>query len=178
MGVLVIGLLVGLDNLAVATSIGMLGLPRRRRLSFAAACAVFEMVMPMAGFFLGTGLRGGFGAAAGWLAPACLAISGLLVLVAVVRRVATPRLLDRPAAMALIPLSLSIDNLAAGAQLGTSGGLILSQAAVVGACSGALCVLGLAVGEGVRLRIPRASRVVAAACLFGCAALFILADCA
>jgi putative Mn2+ efflux pump MntP len=175
-GIVVLGLLVGLDNLAVATSIGMLGLPRRRRLLFATACAAFEMVMPLVGFYLGAELRSGFGAAAGWLAPACLVVCGLLVFVAAVRREASPRLLDRPAAMAFIPLALSLDNLAAGAQLGTSGGLILSQAAVVGAFSGGLCLIGFALGERVRLRVPRSSSAVAAVWLFGCAALFVLAD--
>ena len=75
----------------------------------------------MVGLGIGLRLRTELGTAAEWIGPICLASCALLVLNAVVRRRAFQGLLDRPLAMVLIPLALSLDNLSAGISLGTSG---------------------------------------------------------
>ena len=86
MGVVVIGILVGLDNLAVASGLGMLGLGRGRRLGFAVSCSCFEALAPVLGVWIGLGFAHRIGPAVEWIGPACLATCGLLVLDAAVRQ--------------------------------------------------------------------------------------------
>jgi manganese efflux pump family protein len=171
----ILGLFVGLDNLAVSSSLGALKLGRGRKLCFVASCACFEALAPWVGLAIGHGLRTRIGEAAEWIGSAALMACGLLVLGALIRRQAVPGLLDRPMAMLLIPLALSLDNLAAGIRLG-SGGSIVGEALLVGGIAGTLSAIGLAIGGLVRVRFPRVAGGFAVALLLSVAVFSLIRD--
>jgi manganese efflux pump family protein len=113
---LVAGLVTGSDNLFVGAAVGLLPLSLSRRVSFALAFAVAEASMTLAGYAFAIRDPGGD------LPPTLmLAAAGVLVLLTCWRSVDLARLTGSPAAIVLLPLSLSLDNLAAGAGLAVSG---------------------------------------------------------
>jgi putative Mn2+ efflux pump MntP len=176
MSVISLGILVGLDNLAVASGLGMLGLGRRRRLWYAASCFGFETAASLIGLTVGLDLRGRLGPVAGWLAPGCLAVCGLIVLNTAMRRHQSPSFIDKSYAMLLFPFLLSLDNLAAGVGMGVSGSQELLDGLVIGAISGAMAVGGFALGGHVRVRLASFANAFAGAVLLASAAIFLLVD--
>jgi putative Mn2+ efflux pump MntP len=79
-------------------------------------------------------------------------------------------ILDRPLAMVLLPLTLSLDNLAAGVGLGTAGARFTVQAAVVGVISGIMSAAGFAIGGCFQPRSTSLTRALAGSWLIACAA--------
>jgi putative Mn2+ efflux pump MntP len=171
-----VGILVGLDNLAVASGLGMLGVQRGRRLWFAVSCGCFEALAPALGLLIALGLRARVGPVVEWIGPACLAACGLLVLNSVVRQRENPRLLDRPLAVIVVPLALSLDNLTAGAGLGSTGTQLFPQAVVVGIISGAMSSVGFAIGARFRARSAAPARAFAGVWLLACALFSLVLD--
>lgn len=176
MEIIVLGILVGLDNLAVASGLGILRLQRDRRIWFAVSCSCFEALASVLGLLIGLGLRAQVGPAAETIGPVLLAAAGLLVLNAVVRKQEHLSILDRPLAMVLFPLILSLDNLTAGVGMGTFGTQALLQAVVVGIISGTMSAVGFAIGEHLQTRMASLARVFAGTWLVLCAACSLFAD--
>jgi putative Mn2+ efflux pump MntP len=145
---LLVGLLTGSDNLHFGTAFGLLPLSKQRRVAFALAFGVAEVGMTFAGSMLG----GGFG---GELLPAlCLTLAGALVLLAWARGADLARLSGHPAALVLLPLALSVDNLAAGAGLSRDG---LPAVLGAGLLSASMAVIGLGASGVVARWLPRAA---------------------
>jgi putative Mn2+ efflux pump MntP len=176
MSVFVLAILVGLDNVAVASSLGMLGLGRRRRFWYAASCFGFETAATVLGLMVGLSVRDWVGPVTEWLAPVCLAVCGLLVLNTAIRRHQTPSFIDRSYAMLLLPFLLSLDNLTAGVGLGISGSQVLLDGFVVGAISGAMSAAAFALGSQVHVRSASYGRILAGAGLLACAAVLFFVD--
>jgi putative Mn2+ efflux pump MntP len=61
---------------------------------------------------------------------------------------------DRNWVIFVLPISLSFDNLFAGAGLGMLGGPIFISAIVIGVMSGMMCMIGLLVGGVVARYLP------------------------
>ena len=156
---LTLAVLVGLDNLQVAAALGLAPIPAGRRLRLAVAFGLCEGLMPLLGLTLGHGLHrasrplaggGGGGcwwpaASPSWCSPCASRgrtradeAAGGATSAACGRAWLRSRCL-----LYGLPLSLSLDNLLAGVALGTLGYPLLLSAAVVGATSTALCLLGL-----------------------------------
>lgn len=176
MELVLFGILVGLDNLAVASGLGASGLGRDRKARLAWAFFAFEAIMPLAGLAIGAGVRDSVAPVASVLGPCCLVACGLLVLTAARRGTASLRPIDRPWLMVALPLVLSLDNLAAGVGLGAMGLPVLPAALAVGGISGALAVAGLAAGEGLRSWSARRAEFLAGAGLVALALVSILRD--
>ena len=153
--VILLGLLVGLDNLQVGGALGLAGMKPRRRWVAAAAFALCETLMPLIGLTLGQGVRQIMGVTAEWLGIGALWVCGVLILVASRREGGnSSQLANRSATLWLLPISLSFDNLVAGIGLGALGYPILTSALVIGALSGGLCAVGLFAGDRAHGWIP------------------------
>ncbi len=150
MELLIFGLLVGLDNFAVASGLGAVGLGRDRQVRLAVGFFAFEALMPLVGLWIGQQARDSLTSWAEWVGPCALVVCALLVLAAIWYRRTARGLIDRPAVAILLPLALSFDNLTAGVSLGSMGLPVLPAAVAVGGISGALAVIGLAVGQSAR----------------------------
>lgn len=156
--VVVVGVLVGLDNLQVGAALGLAGLDAGRRRLAALAFGLCETAMPLLGLALGRGaarLAGDFGE---WLGILALGVCGAVILLAARRGEAACErergVAVRGATLVLLPLSLSFDNLLAGFSFGTLGFPLLATALVIGALSGTLCALGLFGGHRTRGLVP------------------------
>jgi putative Mn2+ efflux pump MntP len=170
------GILAGIDNVAVASALGAAGLRRDGRIRLASAFFAFEALMPFAGLLMGQQLRASVAPIAAVLGPSCLAVCGLLVLGAALRRTSACKLINRPWLMVMLPLVLSLDNLAAGAGFGFMDLPVVPAAIVVGGVSGAIAIVGLALGERARSWSVRPAEMIAGGLLVTVAVVSVLRD--
>lgn len=154
--VLIFGLLAGLDNLQVCSSLGLLPLQRRRVHLLAAAFCASEIGGAVLGLLLGHGLLALLEPAASGLAPAVMLLCGAAVLYLAWRRDEPDlaRLANHKALLLGLPLSLSLDNVVAGAAISFSSTPLIDAALVIGAISAAMSCIGLYLGHGLRRFLP------------------------
>lgn len=150
MELMLVGLMVGVDNLRASLAIGALDVPRRRRLELLGAFGVVEGTMPLLGVALGASRAGGFEARSDLIGAGALAVAGLVVLVGAVRGRDAAAWLGNRGALWLLPSTLAMDNLLAGFGLGALGIPLVPAAVTVGAISAVLAGVGLAAGVGLR----------------------------
>jgi putative Mn2+ efflux pump MntP len=152
--VLLLGFLVGLDNLQVGAGLGLVRMSTARRWAFAGAFALCETVMPLVGLALGRKVASLAGPWAEGVGIAVLALCGFLIVILSLRG---EEVEDSGGSLALagLPISLSFDNLAAGLGLGSLGYPVIASALIIGLVSGSLCALGLFSGAWLRRWIPR-----------------------
>jgi manganese efflux pump family protein len=167
---LVLGLLVGLDNLQVGAALGLVRMRARRRWAFAGAFALAETAMPLLGLAAGRGVARAAGPAANAVGIAVLAATGAVILALALRGEEAAAVVDRPFALVLLPLSLSFDNLFAGLGLGSLGYPVAASALTIGAVSGGLCALGLFAGGGLRRWVPERAELLSGVYLLALAA--------
>jgi len=91
------------------------------------------------------------------IGPIALAGSGLYIIYRTWRDEARDQPFDSRWVVFGLPISLSLDNLLAGAGLGMLGLPILLSALVIGAISGMMCVGGLLIGNTVARYLPTRS---------------------
>jgi putative Mn2+ efflux pump MntP len=151
-GVIVLGLALGLDSFRASLAMGAAGLGAARSLRIAAAFAACDGVAPLIGLALGRATAASVASWSGLVAPALLIGAGAWVLL---RRLEDEEGSSEGSWAAFgVPLCLGLDNLVAGVGLDTLGPPVVASAAVIGALSGALSLLGLALGRVGRLRLP------------------------
>jgi putative Mn2+ efflux pump MntP len=153
---MIFGLLAGLDNLQVSASLALLPLARRRLHLLAAAFCAGEIGGALLGLLLGRALLDAIAPVAEWLAPAAMLFCGVIVLWLALRRgdADLARFANRRALLLGLPLSLSLDNVIAGAGIGVAGYPLLQSALIVGSLSAALACAGLYAGGWLRRFLP------------------------
>lgn len=152
--VLLLGFLVGLDNLQVGAGLGLVRMSTARRWAFAGAFALCETVMPLVGLALGRKVASFAGPWAEGIGIGVLALCGLLIVILSLRGEEAEEV-GGSLALAGLPLSLSLDNLAAGLGLGSLGYPVIASALIIGLISGSLCAIGLFSGAWLRRWMPR-----------------------
>ena len=161
MEILLSGLLIGVDNLAVCLALGILPFALTRRLLLLSAFVLAETLMPVIGLGLNSQLTAFLGKLE-WLEPLSLLGTSLLVFLAVYYRHNISELCKNNHAFFLLPLSLSLDNLLAGFGSGGNG---MAQVLTMGLISALLCSVGLGAGYAVNRRFalsPQKSAVFSA----------------
>lgn len=150
------GIIIGLDNLQVASSIGLLPIKPYRKWLVALAFGFFEAVMPLVGLLLGNVLSAAFESWAEWLAPLVLIACGLSIIYFTLKEKdeAINQVNNRWILLGL-PFCLSFDNLFAGVGLGMMGFPVVSTAILLGSISAAMCFLGIFIGQKARSWINR-----------------------
>jgi manganese efflux pump family protein len=154
---LLLGFLLGLDDLQVGAGLGLTRISTARRWAFAGSCALWETVMPLLGLALGRRLALVAGSWGEGIGIGMLALSGLLIILLSRRDHDADEDLSKTGSLALagLPLWLSLDNLAAGVGLGSLGFPVVVSALVIGLVSGSLCAVGLFSGGWLRRWVPR-----------------------
>jgi len=159
--ILLFGFLAGIDNFQAACALGLLPLSRGRKWAAAASFGLCESVMAMAGLVAGSLLRTRVTGASDAAGTVALLLSGVTLIWLAVHE----RDLDRAANSRWIvvglPLSLSLDNLVAGAGLGASGFPVLLCAGMVGVICAAMSLAGLFLGAWGRGLAPRRAGALA-----------------
>ena len=175
--VLLFGVLAGVDNLQVCSSIGLLPLDRRRHL-LAVGFSLCEMAAPLLGLAMGHLLLGSLGGAAAKAGPVLMMLCGTGLLARRMpscptlhqngdpnRRALTPGRPTRGSAadqgvrptgqagltlLFGLPLSLSLDNLLGGAGISALGYPMVPAALLIGLVSAAMSCAGLYLGGWAR----------------------------
>ena len=139
----------GLDTFAVATALGLRGLPPRERLRISLLLSCFEAVMPLVGLLLGRVIGGAVGSAADYVAIVILALVGLWMLVAG-EEAGEQRMagLTTGHGLALVALgvSVSLDELAMGFSVGLLHLSVWLAVVLIGAQAFLVAQLGMRLG--------------------------------
>lgn len=139
-----------LDTFAVATALGLRGLPARERTRVSLLMSSFEMAMPIVGLLIGRGLGSAIGSSANYVAVAVLALVGLYMLLVGNEQSEQEQLAlissRHGLALLLLGLSISLDELAMGFTIGLLHLSITLAVALIGAQAFLAAQLGLRLG--------------------------------
>lgn len=178
--IIILGVLVGLDNLQLASAIGLAGLEPKRRLLLVVAFVFFEVSMPLLGMIIGHRLNSDFEFFAELLGPVIMIALGLYIIInEFIEKQEVKedkKVINKGWLLLMLPLMMSFDNLIAGIGLGTSGYPVISTSIVVGICAGSMCLLGLFIGEKMRKLIPANLEMLSGFYFIGLALVLILID--
>jgi putative Mn2+ efflux pump MntP len=114
---------------------------------------LWDAIMPLVGLFIGRRIGESVGGIADLMGAAVLGGYGLYLVISALRN-PEPDELDHPWALFGIPLTLSLDNLLAGASLGMLGLSPWFSAAVFGVMTAVMSLVGLQLGR-VAARLVR-----------------------
>jgi putative Mn2+ efflux pump MntP len=150
---LILGFVLSLDNFRLAIALGAFQLSWRRALRIAVVFGLWDGLSPLVGLLIGGYFGKEIGPVAETLGPIVLLVFGLYLVVRSLQTEA-PEDLDERWVLFGIPLSLSLDNLLAGAGLGMLGFPPVFSAAVFGAMTALTTLVGLQLGGLVARFIP------------------------
>ena len=157
---LLLGFTLGLDSFRVSLVLGTLKPRPMQQAQIAVAFGLCDGLAPLAGLYLGQTLVQYAGVWVEHLGPAVICAYGIYVIY-VARRYAGRETMDGDRWIVLgLPLSLSLDNLVAGAGLGMIGFPVLLSVVVIGAMSGLMALAGLRFGSAAVKRLGIKSELV------------------
>ncbi|MFJ8605423.1 manganese efflux pump MntP family protein [Streptomyces shenzhenensis] len=143
---LVLGFVLSLDNFRVSIALGTVPFGLRRAVQVALTFGLWDAIMPLVGLLIGRRIGESLGGVADVVGAAALGGYGLYLVVSALRN-PEPDELDHPWALFGIPLTLSLDNLFAGASLGIIGLSPWFSAAVFGVITAVMSLVGLRLGR-------------------------------
>ena len=153
--VLVLGFVLSLDNFRVSIALGTVPFGLKRAMQVALAFGLWDAIMPLIGLLVGRKIGDEVGDVAELVGAVALGAYGLYLVISALRN-PEPEELDHPWALFGIPFTLSLDNLFAGASLGLLGLAPWFSAAIFGAMTAVLSLVGLPLGRAaahlVRIR--------------------------
>jgi|SRR4051794_18255562 putative Mn2+ efflux pump MntP len=153
--VLVLGFVLSLDNFRVAIALGTVPFGLKRAIQVAVTFGLWDAIMPLIGLLVGRKIGDEVGDVAELVGAVALGAYGLYLVISALRN-PEPEELDHPWALFGIPFTLSLDNLFAGASLGLLGLAPWFSAAIFGAMTAVLSLVGLQLGRAaahlVRIR--------------------------
>ncbi len=160
---LVLGFVLSLDNFRVSIALGTVPFGMKRAVQVALTFGLWDAIMPLIGLLIGNQIGEAVGDVAEYVGAAALGGYGLYLVISALRN-PEPDKLDHPWALFGIPLTLSLDNLFAGASLGLLGLSPWFSAAVFGVMTAVLSLVGLRLGRFaarlIRIRSDLLSGVV------------------
>ncbi|MFJ1655106.1 manganese efflux pump MntP family protein [Streptomyces sp. NPDC088337] len=166
-----LGFVLSLDNFRVAIALGTVPFGLKRAVQVALTFGLWDAVMPLVGLLIGREIGEAVGGVADVVGALALGGYGLYLVVSALRN-PEPDELDHPWALFGIPLTLSLDNLVAGASLGILGLSPWVAAPVFGLITAVMSLIGLRLGRAaarlVRIRadlVSGVSLIIAAAVL-------------
>jgi len=152
---LLVGLAVGANNLAISLTLGSLG-QTSRRWRIVPMFGLTEFTIPLVGLWLGRQTAQTLVGVMGWLPTALLAGLGVITLMASVREHVDEEALARRVTswrgLTLLALALSVDNLLIGFGLGARNVPPIAVAATISLCSMTFSWAGLHLGSMVKRR--------------------------
>jgi putative Mn2+ efflux pump MntP len=178
--ILLFGVLAGLDNLPVCASVGLLPMARRRMRLLAAGFMLCEIAAPLAGLLAGHAALALIEPSARIAGPLMTVVCGAAVLAGALVGERETRHPGDTRLLFGLPLSLSLDNLVAGAGIASLPCPVWAAALSIGLVSGGMSCAGLYGAAWLRRWfcriIPAHVEVLMGAYLFVLAFRMMLAD--
>ncbi len=165
-----LGFVLSLDNFRVAVALGTVPFGLRRAVQVALTFGLWDLIMPLVGLVLGRQVGSAIGPFADLAGPVMLGGYGLYLLIGALRK-PEPDELDHPWALFGIPLSLSLDNLVAGASLGLLGLSPWLSSVLFGTITAVMSLVGLRLGRFVARLVRIRSDLVSGIALIASAIL-------
>jgi putative Mn2+ efflux pump MntP len=171
--ILGIGVALAMDCFAVTLGLacGSRGLTTGQALRMAAYFGGFQFLMPVAGWFAGDRLLGLISRFDHWVAFGLLVLIGARMIHESAVRTDEEKACrpDRTQGRRLLALALatSVDALAVGLSLGVVGTRVLYPAAIIGATSFVLTLVGAKLGPAVRRVVGRRAELIGGMVLIG-----------
>ncbi|MFF4790203.1 MULTISPECIES: manganese efflux pump MntP [unclassified Streptomyces] len=166
-----LGFVLSLDNFRVSIALGTVPFGLKRAMQVALTFGLWDAVMPLVGLLIGREIGEAVGGVADVVGAVALGGYGLYLVISSLRN-PEPDELDHPWALFGIPLTLSLDNLVAGASLGILGLSPWFSAPVFGLITAVMSLIGLQLGRAavrlIRIRadlVSGVSLIIAAAVL-------------
>ncbi|MFB7322876.1 MULTISPECIES: manganese efflux pump MntP family protein [unclassified Streptomyces] len=166
-----LGFVLSLDNFRVSIALGTVPFGLKRAMQVALTFGLWDAVMPLVGLLIGREIGEAVGGVADVVGAVALGGYGLYLVISSLRN-PEPDELDHPWALFGIPLTLSLDNLVAGASLGILGLSPWFSAPVFGLVTAVMSLIGLQLGRAaarlIRIRadlVSGVSLIIAAAVL-------------
>ncbi|MFJ5900005.1 manganese efflux pump MntP family protein [Streptomyces sp. NPDC093064] len=166
-----LGFVLSLDNFRVSIALGTVPFGLKRAMQVALTFGLWDAVMPLVGLLIGREIGEAVGGVADVVGAVALGGYGLYLVISSLRN-PEPDELDHPWALFGIPLTLSLDNLVAGASLGILGLSPWFSAPVFGLGTAVMSLIGLQLGQAaarlIRIRadlVSGVSLIIAAAVL-------------
>ncbi|WP_258308723.1 manganese efflux pump MntP family protein [Streptomyces sp. NWU339] len=138
--------MLSLDNFRVSIALGTVPFGLKRAVQVALTFGLWDAIMPLVGLLVGRRIGEAVGGVADLVGAAALGGYGLYLVISALRN-PEPEELDQPWALFGIPLTLSLDNLFAGASLGLLGLSPWFSASVFGAITAVMSLVGLRLGR-------------------------------
>lgn len=152
--VLALGFFLSLDNFRSSIAIGTIPFRFRRAVQIAVIFGIWDGLAPLVGGVFGHYVGEAIGPVADYIGPAVLGVYGAYLIFMSLRK-PEPVEIDQPwVTLFGMPLSLSVDNLIAGAGLGLLGFSPFIPAAIFGVMTVVMSLLGLCVGRFAARLIP------------------------
>ena len=145
--VLVLGFVLSLDNFRVSIALGTVPFGLKRAVQVALTFGLWDAIMPLVGLLIGNQIGAAVGDVADLVGALALGGYGLYLVISALRN-PEPDELDHPWALFGIPLTLSLDNLFAGASLGILGLSPWLAAGIFGVITAVMSLVGLRLGRG------------------------------
>jgi len=159
---LILGAIIGSNNLATALAIGSLGTVKRRW-RVVVVFAIFEFTIPLVGLWLGKQASQSVTGYVSWLGPAILGLLGVWIVFSALRSKDDAQTLAQKVTSwrGLIALSaaLSIDNLIVGFSLGLGKIDPLSLALTIGGFAIVFAYLGMQIGNRAQAHHRRMTKI-------------------
>lgn len=167
---ILLGFVIGSNNLATALALGALG-QLDRRLRVVTMFGAFEFVVPLIGIRLGRVVAESVEVQLAWLGPTLLVALGIFTVIVGVRHRSKDERLARLATtwwgLAVLASGLSLDNLVVGFGLGLGDVSALAVATTIALFSTAFTWVGMRLGASSRRHWERYSQIGAGVLLVG-----------
>jgi putative Mn2+ efflux pump MntP len=168
--IFLVALSMAMDAFAVSLCSGLkIGVGIRPALRLAFHFGLFQALLPVMGWFLGSAVASLISAYDHWVAFALLAVVGVRMVRSGLSKEEEKFTPDpsRGWTMVMLSVAVSIDALAIGLSLGLLGVTILVPALVIGAVTAALSLLGLRIGLHFGQRLGKTVEVLGGVLLIG-----------
>jgi manganese efflux pump family protein len=169
---MILGLVIGSNNLAIAMAIGAQG--QIRRMGWVVGVfGLFEFIVPLAGFWIGRQAAEGIGVHSAWIAPLLLALLGGWTIRSAFQErsqsIRMARMTTSWPGLLILSLSISLDNLVVGFSLGLKGADPLLIALTISLFAMGFTWFGIQIGSMARRHWERYAEFGAGVLLLGLA---------
>ncbi|OXM86420.1 manganese efflux pump MntP family protein [Paenibacillus rigui] len=148
--IVIMAVALGLDALSLGIGIGMKGIRKLDVLKLSFVIALFHMVMPLMGMFMGGYVSSLLGGVASKVGGVLLVLLGVHMVYSSLKGEEAPSLDHRTLwGTILFALSVSIDSFSVGVSLGMFSGDILLTVLMFGTVGGVMSIIGLMLGRKV-----------------------------